>query len=101
LTTRPEQIRALSEQLAPVEWPPRLDAHIHLNTGSPLTSWSADVRAVVDGEVMVLFKRATVAGAAAGLRDGHYVLMHRRELEGRKVALRYGALPRVLSQGEG
>lgn len=64
---------------------------IHVNTGWSQTSWSADVRAVVDDEVAVLFKQQ------AGVELGHYVLLHRWEIDGehKSRACRYGALPRA------
>ena len=38
----------------PLKWPPRVGARIYYDSGDPETSWSAEVRAIVDGAAAVL-----------------------------------------------
>lgn len=35
-------------------WPPKVGQRIHLDTGHPHNSWSAEVRAIVDGDYAVI-----------------------------------------------
>lgn len=87
----PVAMRALSLRSSEVEWPPRLDARIHYNTGWPQTSWAGDVRAVVDNAVAVVL-RASASGPE------RYALLSRWDFEG-PAPYRYGPLPRALAQG--
>ena len=56
--------RALSHGCKPVKWPPKVGDRIHYNSGWPHTSWSAEVRAVVDDEVAVILKWTPTSGRA-------------------------------------
>jgi len=48
--------RALSHGCELVTWPPAVGDRIHYNSGWAHTSWSAEVRAIVDDEVAVIAK---------------------------------------------
>lgn len=91
----PERLRALSDGHPLADWPPELGRSVHLNTGSALTSWTGEVRALVDAEVAVIIRRA-VGIHPPGLKEGHYVLMTRADWEKRATPIRYGALPHPL-----
>lgn len=83
--------RALSSSKPILEWPPKVGARIHLNSGWPHTSWTAEVRAVVDDDVLVL--RKTRAGRT------WWDLLDRIGFEvfgRREGGLRGGPLPRAL-----
>ena len=86
----------LSDTFELVQWPPRLAARIHFNSGYPHTSWTAEIRAVVDNEVAVLLK---VSPAYAG--QGHYAQLLRWEVENRARPIHYGPLPRLLCERPG
>lgn len=90
-----------STDLEIVVWPPRLGARIHWNSGWATTSWTAEVRAIVDDEVAVIWKTVPVYG------HSRYELMDRIQVMvsgdyGRPTGgLRYGPLPKELCQKEG
>ena len=100
MTTAPkwdaDAVRALSERFDAVAWPPRLDARIHYNTGWPHTSWTGDVCAVVNDEVVVVFSKFP-----AHAKSGSYKLVHRWEFEDARIPFRYGPIPRALCKRPG
>jgi hypothetical protein len=83
----------LSDGYELVRWPPRLASRIHFNSGYPQTSWTAEVRAVVDNEVVVVQRLAPAYAV-----DAQYSVLLRWEVENRQRPLHYGPLPRVLCQ---
>jgi len=84
--------RALSAGLPLMAWPPAVGARVHYNSGWPHTSWTAEVRGVVDGKVAVLRKTCPAFGKT------RWDLLRRFEADIFKV--RVGRLPRALTRQE-
>lgn len=63
-----EPRRALSAKCEPVTWPPAVGDRIHYNSGWAGTSWSAEVRAVIDDEVAVIAKWKPTGKGRSGRR---------------------------------
>jgi len=85
--------RALSDKYERVAWPPRIGARVHYNSGWPQTSWTGEIRAIVDDEVVVFFSKLP-----AYAERGSYKLESKIGfgVYSRGGALRYGSLPRPL-----
>lgn len=92
--------RALSHNREAVSWPPRIGERVHYNSGWAHTSWSGEVRAVVDDTV------AIVREWWKHKRYYHWRVVHRIEVmvwnERKHEApnFRYGGLPRGVTDGE-
>ena len=82
--------RALSKDFPAVEWPPAIGARIHYNSGGWYSSWTAEVRAVVDDDVAVIFKTQV----------GHsfWALLTKLEVDVWRDKLHMGPLPRALTK---
>jgi hypothetical protein len=87
---RGEARRQLSKAFERVTWPPREGARIHYNSGWSMTSWTAEVRSIVDDEVAVIFETAARGGRST------YALLTRTQVDVWK--LRYGPLPAALKR---
>lgn len=82
--------RTLSEKKPLVTWPPAVGDRVHFNSGCPHTSWTAEVRAVVDDRVVVLWRTVPANGWSS------YDVMRRCSFDVFKV--RRGPLPRALTR---
>lgn len=90
-----EERRKLSRGGEHVTWPPKVGERIHYNSGWPHTSWSAEVRAVVDEEVAVISKWTPTSGRARyDLLDRVAVRVWANKKDG---CLWKGPLPKALS----
>lgn len=84
--------RALSASMPHVEWPPAVGARIHYNSGWAETSWTAEVRAIVDGEVAVLWQTCPLAGRS------NWEFLTRIQVDVWREILRVGPLPKALTR---
>ncbi len=85
--------RALSEKFERVTWPPRVGARVHYNSGWPRTSWTGEVRGIVDDQVVVYLSSSP---AYAGRSSYKLETRLGVEMQSKDGTLRYGPIPRLL-----
>lgn len=96
MTDSAEERRALSDKYEKATWPPKVGERIHHNSGWGHTSWTGEVRAIVDNDVVVLAARHP-----GGKRSWYWKLVDRLDFElrtgmGEEYAIRKGPLPKPL-----
>lgn len=101
--------RALSLALPDATWPPEVGDRLHYNSGWHETSWTGEVRAVVDDRIAIVLANAPDGGARRG---SQYQIVDRWWFEpdngpltkepGHKgrTKLRKGPIPRAIRRAE-
>lgn len=100
--TNNDKRRALSHECDPVTWPPTVGGRIHYNSGWSQTSWSAEIRAVVDSEVAVIRKWTPSSGRTRYdlLTRINVMVWARDNGDGDRGSLWRGPLPKALTKEE-